>query len=52
MKGDFVKEITANLQNTQLKDVVGINEILNKIKERNNWSTGKLIGQEERVGLM
>ena len=36
VKEEFIKEVTANVQNTELQEVEDINKILNKIKKRNN----------------
>jgi len=43
-----MKEVTANVQNTQLEEVGDTNEIWNKIKKEINEASGKIIGKEER----
>ena len=35
VKDEFSKEVTANVQNTQLEAAEALNEIRNKIKKRN-----------------
>jgi hypothetical protein len=39
----FIKEVTANVQNTQLQEVEYINETWNIIKKRINEAGGKII---------
>jgi hypothetical protein len=50
IKGEFIKEVTANVQNTQLEEMEDMNEIWNKIKKgiNVNEAPGKIIGKEER----
>jgi len=38
---EFIKEVTADVQNTQLEEVEDINEIWNKIKRGISEATGK-----------
>jgi hypothetical protein len=48
VKEEFIKEATANLQNTQLQGVQDINEILSKIKNRITEADVKIIKKEEK----
>jgi len=43
-----VKEVTGNVQNTQLEGVADINEIWNKIKKRLSEAAARIIRKEER----
>jgi len=47
VKEEFIKEVTANVQNTQLQRMEDIKEILNKIKKGINEAAMK-IRKEER----
>jgi len=47
IKEEF-KDVTGNVQNTQLEGVADINEIWNRIKKGLSEATGKIIGKEER----
>jgi hypothetical protein len=47
-KEEFIEEVTANVQNTQLQRVEDINEILNKIKKGITKAAVKIIRKEER----
>jgi hypothetical protein len=53
---EFIKDIAANVQNTQLQEVEDINEILNKMKQGINEAVGKIIGKKkghkEIIGLI
>jgi cell division septum initiation protein DivIVA len=42
---EFIKEVTADVQNTQLEEVEDINEMWNKIKRGISEATGKIIGK-------
>ena len=42
---EFIKEVRANIQNTQLEEVEDINEIWNKIKRGISEATEKIIGK-------
>jgi hypothetical protein len=48
VKEEFIKVVTANIQNNNLDEVEDINEIWNKIKIGVNEAAGKIIGKEER----
>jgi hypothetical protein len=48
VKEEFIKEATANIQNTQLQEVEVINELWNKTKKGKSEAAGKIIGKEER----
>jgi hypothetical protein len=48
VKEEFIKEVTENIQNTQLKEVEDTNEIWNKIKKGINEEAGKIIAKGER----
>jgi len=41
VKGKFIKELTASIQNTQLEEVEDINDIWNEIKKGVNEAAGK-----------
>jgi len=42
---EFIKEVTANVQNTQLEEVEDVNEMWNKTKSGISEATGKIIGK-------
>ena len=48
VKEEFIKEATANIQNTQLQEVEVVNEIWNKINKGINEAAGKITAKEER----
>jgi hypothetical protein len=47
-KKNSIKEVIANVQNTQSDEADDINEIWNKIKKGINEAAGRIIGKEER----
>jgi hypothetical protein len=49
VKEEFIKDVAANVQNTQLQEVEDINEIWNKMEQGINKAAGKIKGKKRKA---